>query len=217
MRRLGPCRLPGSCTTCHRHPPLPPTCNLRAGAASSHATAATVEQQPAAAGAAPTTSAAPHPPALSGAEIRERFLSFYEQRGHARLPSSSLVPSDPTVLLTIAGMLQFKPIFLGQTPRSVPRATTTQKCVRTNDIENVGVTKRHHTFFEMLGNFRWEGGEGCQGGGEGCQGLGEGGGGCLGHACIMLNGGRGPLTHRYCATLFELLPRSGGRAWGRAG
>lgn len=72
---------------------------------------------------------------LSGAEIRERFLSFYESKGHARLPSSSLVPEDPTVLLTIAGMLQFKPIFLGQAPRKVPRATTTQKCVRTNDIE----------------------------------------------------------------------------------
>ncbi|KAJ9522153.1 hypothetical protein QJQ45_005132 [Haematococcus lacustris] len=89
----------------------------------------------------------------SGAEIRERFLVFYEARGHTRLPSSSLVPEDPTVLLTIAGMLQFKPVFLGQAARKVPRATTTQKCVRTNDIENVGVTARHHTFFEMLGNF----------------------------------------------------------------
>ncbi|KAJ9522304.1 hypothetical protein QJQ45_008130 [Haematococcus lacustris] len=89
----------------------------------------------------------------SGAEIRERFLAFYEARGHTRLPSSSLVPEDPTVLLTIAGMLQFKPVFLGQAARKVPRATTTQKCVRTNDIENVGVTARHHTFFEMLGNF----------------------------------------------------------------
>ncbi|GAX83651.1 hypothetical protein CEUSTIGMA_g11076.t1 [Chlamydomonas eustigma] len=90
---------------------------------------------------------------MSGAEIRERFLSFFEERGHSRLPSSSLVPEDPTVLLTIAGMLQFKPVFLGQVPRKVPTATTTQKCVRTNDIENVGVTARHHTFFEMLGNF----------------------------------------------------------------
>lgn len=89
----------------------------------------------------------------SGASIRRRFLEFYEARAHSRLPSASLIPEDPTVLLTIAGMLQFKPVFLGQVPRSVARATTTQKCVRTNDIENVGVTKRHHTFFEMLGNF----------------------------------------------------------------
>ena len=89
---------------------------------------------------------------ISGAGIRRRFLEFYESRGHARLPSSSLVPEDPTVLLTIAGMLQFKPVFMGQEEK-VPCATTTQKCVRTNDIENVGVTARHHTFFEMLGNF----------------------------------------------------------------
>uniref|UniRef100_A0A7S0R1E0 Alanine--tRNA ligase n=1 Tax=Chlamydomonas leiostraca TaxID=1034604 RepID=A0A7S0R1E0_9CHLO len=92
-------------------------------------------------------------PKMAGADIREAFLSFYESKGHTRLPSSSLVPDDPTVLLTIAGMLQFKPVFLGQAARKVPRATTTQKCVRTNDIENVGVTARHHTFFEMLGNF----------------------------------------------------------------
>jgi alanyl-tRNA synthetase len=90
---------------------------------------------------------------ISGAGIRSRFLAFYEARGHAMLDSSSLVPEDPTVLLTIAGMLQFKPVFMGQEERKVPRATTTQKCVRTNDIENVGVTARHHTFFEMLGNF----------------------------------------------------------------
>ena len=62
---------------------------------------------------------------------------------------ASLIPADPTVLLTIAGMLQFKPIFLGQAPRSVPRATTTQKCVRVSDIDNIGVTARHHTFFEV--------------------------------------------------------------------
>ncbi|KAL6762541.1 tRNA synthetases class II (A)-domain-containing protein [Haematococcus lacustris] len=103
--------------------------------------------------APPATQECPTSTKLSGAEIRERFLAFYEARGHTRLPSSSLVPEDPTVLLTIAGMLQFKPVFLGQAARKVPRATTTQKCVRTNDIENVGVTARHHTFFEMLGNF----------------------------------------------------------------
>jgi len=89
----------------------------------------------------------------SGAEIREAFLAFYAARGHQRLASASLVPDDPTVLLTIAGMLPFKPVFLGQAERPAPRATTAQKCIRTNDIENVGRTARHHTFFEMLGNF----------------------------------------------------------------
>nr|XP_043627045.1 alanine--tRNA ligase, chloroplastic/mitochondrial [Erigeron canadensis] len=89
----------------------------------------------------------------SGNSIRRRFLEFYAARGHKILPSSSLVPDDPTVLLTIAGMLQFKPIFLGKVPRQVACATTSQRCIRTNDIENVGRTSRHHTFFEMLGNF----------------------------------------------------------------
>ncbi|MBE9095085.1 alanine--tRNA ligase [Tychonema sp. LEGE 07203] len=93
------------------------------------------------------------PKFLSGSQIRETFLQFYAQRGHKILPSASLVPEDPTVLLTIAGMLQFKPIFLGQRAATSPRATTSQKCIRTNDIENVGRTARHHTFFEMLGNF----------------------------------------------------------------
>lgn len=91
--------------------------------------------------------------ALSGADIRQRFLSFYKERGHQILDSASLVPEDPTVLLTIAGMLPFKPIFLGQRKAEFDRATTAQKCIRTNDIENVGRTARHHTFFEMLGNF----------------------------------------------------------------
>ena len=93
------------------------------------------------------------PQFLCGSQIRETFLNFYAQRGHKILPSASLVPEDPTVLLTIAGMLQFKPIFLGQRTAESPRATTSQKCIRTNDIENVGRTARHHTFFEMLGNF----------------------------------------------------------------
>ena len=94
----------------------------------------------------------------TGNEIRELFLKFFETKGHRRVHSSSLVPAnDPTLLFTNAGMNQFKDLFLGAEKRDYTRATTSQKCVRAggkhNDLENVGFTRRHHTFFEMLGNF----------------------------------------------------------------
>ena len=91
-------------------------------------------------------------------EIRERFLKYFERSGHTIVSSSPLVPgNDPTLLFTNAGMVQFKDVFLGHEKRSFSLATTSQRCVRAggkhNDLENVGYTARHHTFFEMLGNF----------------------------------------------------------------
>ena len=95
---------------------------------------------------------------MNSGTIRRLFLDFFISKGHREVPSSSLVPADdPTLLFTNAGMVQFKRVFLGQEQRDYLRATTCQKCVRAggkhNDLEQVGHTKRHHTFFEMLGNF----------------------------------------------------------------
>ena len=95
---------------------------------------------------------------MTSADIRGAFLEFFRKNGHSVQPSSSLVPSnDPTLLFTNAGMVQFKDVFLGKETRDYSRAATAQRVVRAggkhNDLENVGYTARHHTFFEMLGNF----------------------------------------------------------------
>src|SRR5690242_7381345 len=95
---------------------------------------------------------------MTAADIRRAFLQFFHEHGHTVVPSSSLVPgNDPTLLFTNAGMVQFKDVFLGKEKRDYVRATTSQRVVRAggkhNDLENVGYTARHLTFFEMLGNF----------------------------------------------------------------
>ncbi len=95
---------------------------------------------------------------MSATEVRRAFLEFFQERGHTVVPSASLVPgNDPTLLFTNSGMVPFKDVFLGKEKRSYSRAVTSQRCVRAggkhNDLENVGYTTRHHTFFEMLGNF----------------------------------------------------------------
>jgi len=90
---------------------------------------------------------------MTSSELRQKFLNFFEEKEHKILPSASLIPNDPTLLLTIAGMVPFKPIFLNKIQPHFKRVVSVQKCVRVNDLGNVGHTARHHTFFEMLGNF----------------------------------------------------------------
>ena len=95
---------------------------------------------------------------MKTSELREAYLSFFENKGHRRIPASSLIPrNDPTLLFTNSGMVQFKDPLLGKEDPGYKRATSAQSCVRAggkhNDLENVGYTARHHTFFEMMGNF----------------------------------------------------------------
>ena len=90
---------------------------------------------------------------MTGNELRKSFVDFFKSKEHKHFESASLIPDDKSLLLTVAGMVPFKPFFLGEKEAPFKRITTYQKCIRTNDLENVWRTPRHHTFFEMLGNF----------------------------------------------------------------